>query len=125
MSRAQATKHYTRILQQWPVNRLRPELTFQALLKKRIEAAPVAQVNETNTARAQPPKPRHEAREINALYSLLENRYSTVYPLSNAMMHPASSPEHYTTLVRELDQVPDRSFFQRLATRWKNMVRMS
>jgi cytochrome b pre-mRNA-processing protein 6 len=95
-----------------------------------------------NTAATQSPKPRNEAREINALYSLLENRYSTAvckslqyisgtssnilqYPLSNAMMHPASSPEHYTTLVRELDEVPDRSFLQRIATRWKNMVRLS
>ncbi|KAI4755042.1 hypothetical protein E4T45_14615 [Aureobasidium sp. EXF-8846] len=142
MSRVQASKHYARILSQWPVNRLRPELTFQTLLKKRIEAAPVAQLNVANTAGTQPPKPRSEAREINALYSLLENRYSTAvrnrlfeyasassntlqYPLSNAMMHPASSPEHYTTLVRELEEVPDRSFFQRIATRWKNMVRLS
>ncbi|KAI4737967.1 hypothetical protein E4T50_11575 [Aureobasidium sp. EXF-12298] len=125
MSRVQASKHYARILSQWPVNRLRPELTFQTLLKKRIEAAPVAQVNEANTARAQPPKPRNEAQEVNALYSLLENRYATAYPLSNAMMHPASSPEHYTTLVKELDEVPDRTFFQRIASRWKNMVRMS
>ncbi|KAG9991639.1 hypothetical protein KCU98_g36, partial [Aureobasidium melanogenum] len=77
MSRAQASKHYARILSQWPVDRLRPEIPFQSVLKKRLEAAPVATINEANTARTQPPKPRNEAREINALYSLLENRYSS------------------------------------------------
>ncbi|KAG9562846.1 hypothetical protein KCU77_g5264, partial [Aureobasidium melanogenum] len=125
MSRAQASKHYARILSQWPVDRLRPEISFQSVLKKRLEAAPVATINEANTARTQAPKPRNEAREINALYSLLENRYSSAYPLSNAMMHPASAPDHYTTLVKELDEVPDRTFFQRVASRFRGMIRLS
>ncbi|TIA25178.1 hypothetical protein D6C81_01998 [Aureobasidium pullulans] len=124
MSRAQASKHYARILSQWPVDRLRPEISFQSVLKKRLEAAPVAQVNQANTAQTQAPKARNELREINALYSLLENRYSSTYPLSNAMMHPASAPEHYTTLIKELDEVPDRTFFQRIASRFKGMVRL-
>ncbi|THV86224.1 hypothetical protein D6D17_00692 [Aureobasidium pullulans] len=124
MSRAQASKHYARILSQWPVDRLRPEISFQSVLKKRLEAAPVAQVNQANTAQTQAPKARNELREINALYSLLEDRYSSTYPLSNAMMHPASAPEHYTTLVKELDEVPDRTFFQRIASRFKGMVRL-
>ncbi|THX37582.1 hypothetical protein D6D10_05769 [Aureobasidium pullulans] len=124
MSRAQASKHYARILSQWPVDRLRPEISFQSVLKKRLQAAPVAQVNQANTAQTQAPKARNELREINALYSLLENRYSSTYPLSNAMMHPASAPEHYTTLVKELDEVPDRTFFQRIASRFKGMVRL-
>ena len=142
-TRQQASKHYARILSQWPVDRLRPEISFQSVLKKRLEAAPVAQVNQANTAQTQAPKARNELREINALYSLLENRYSSTvcrdtpwtktlrmqsnisqYPLSNAMMHPASAPEHYTTLVKELDQVPDRTFFQRIASRFKGMVRL-
>ncbi|KAH0264993.1 hypothetical protein KCU91_g11709, partial [Aureobasidium melanogenum] len=121
----QASKHYARILSQWPVDRLRPEITFQSVLKKRLEAAPIATINETNTARTQPPKPRNEAREVNALYSLLDNRYSSAYPLSNAMMHPASAPDHYTTLVKELDEVPDRTFFQRVASRFRGMIRLS
>ncbi|KAH0263371.1 hypothetical protein KCU91_g12768, partial [Aureobasidium melanogenum] len=121
----QASKHYARILSQWPVDRLRPEISFQSVLKKRLEAAPVATINEANTARTQAPKPRNEAREINALYSLLENRYSSAYPLSNAMMHPASAPDHYTTLVKELDEVPDRTFFQRVASRFRGMIRLS
>ncbi|CAD0050874.1 unnamed protein product, partial [Aureobasidium pullulans] len=123
-TRQQASKHYARILSQWPVDRLRPEISFQSVLKKRLEAAPVAQVNQANTAQTQAPKARNELREINALYSLLEDRYSSTYPLSNAMMHPASAPEHYTTLVKELDEVPDRTFFQRIASRFKGMVRL-
>ncbi|THW45624.1 hypothetical protein D6D22_03457 [Aureobasidium pullulans] len=123
-TRQQASKHYARILSQWPVDRLRPEISFQSVLKRRLEAAPVAQVNQANTAQTQAPKARNELREINALYSLLENRYSSTYPLSNAMMHPASAPEHYTTLVKELDEVPDRTFFQRIASRFKGMVRL-
>jgi hypothetical protein len=73
----QASKHYARILTQWPVDRLRPELAFQTILKKRIDAAPVAKAIQPNAAQVQPPKPRHELNEINALYSLVENRYSS------------------------------------------------
>ncbi|CAC9889122.1 unnamed protein product, partial [Aureobasidium pullulans] len=108
-TRQQASKHYARILSQWPVDRLRPEISFQSVLKRRLEAAPVAQVNQANTAQTQAPKARNELREINALYSLLENRYSST---------------HYTTLVKELDEVPDRTFFQRIASRFKGMVRL-
>ncbi|KAI5204708.1 hypothetical protein E4T39_03457 [Aureobasidium subglaciale] len=125
MSRAQASKHYARILSQWPVDRLRPEISFQSVLKKRLEAAPVAQANQANTAQASAPKPRNEIREINALYSLLENRYSSVYRVSPKMMHPLSAPDHYTTLVKELDEVPDRTFFQRIASRFKGMIRLT
>ncbi|KAI5237833.1 hypothetical protein E4T43_07847 [Aureobasidium subglaciale] len=125
MSRAQASKHYARILSQWPVDRLRPEISFQSVLKKRLEAAPVAQVNQANTAQASAPKPRNEDREINALYSLLENRYTSVYPVSPNMMRPLSAPDHYTNLVKELDEVPDRTFFQRIANRFKSMIRLT
>jgi cytochrome b pre-mRNA-processing protein 6 len=41
------------------------------------------------------------------------------------MMHPASAPDHYSKLVKELDELPDRSFLQRIASRFKGMIRLS
>ncbi|KAF1352003.1 hypothetical protein BDV97DRAFT_397059 [Delphinella strobiligena] len=131
MSRAQISKHYTRLLTKWPVDRLRPEISFQDVLRKRIAAAPTPQINPANTAQAEVPSsanvarstPAAELREINALYSLLENRYSHEFPLSTKMMNPTSMPNHYKDLAAELDQLPGRSRFQSFIKRLSGMVR--
>ncbi|GAB7352144.1 hypothetical protein MBLNU459_g2634t1 [Dothideomycetes sp. NU459] len=123
----QISKHYTRILSRWPVDQLRPELTFQNLLKKRIAAAPGPHGAEHNTAQAVIPSPRDpaaELREVNALYLLLDNRYTNEYPVSKSLMRPASNPDHYTNLAKELDEIPSRSRFGNFLRRLQNMVRM-
>ena len=128
-------------------------MSFQNLLKKRIAAAPTPLISEANTAQAEIPTssttarntPAAESREINALYSLLENRYtkevrlfchlsfyptvtvadetSNQFPLSTNMMNPQSMPNHYTDLAKELDELPTRSRWSHFVKRISNMVR--
>lgn len=54
---------------------------------------------------------------VNALYSLLENRYSQRYPLPPKLRYPASQPGHYDAVVEEFDEAPNRSWFGRLGKR--------
>jgi hypothetical protein len=60
------SKHYTRILSRWPKDLLRPETTFQSLLKARIAKLPTQTEQEASV----------ELRNVNALYSLLDDRYT-------------------------------------------------
>jgi cytochrome b pre-mRNA-processing protein 6 len=40
------------------------------------------------------------------------------------MMKPASDPNHYDRLAKEIEEVPDRGFWGRLMKRLGGMVRM-
>ena len=59
-----AYKHYLRIIHRWPKDLLRPEVSFQHALRQRIAKKPARASDE------------RELGEVNALYSLLEDRYS-------------------------------------------------
>lgn len=39
------------------------------------------------------------------------------------MMHPTSNPDHYTALAKELDEAPDRTWFQNWKKRMQNLIR--
>ena len=107
----QIAQQYSRLLNRWPVDRLRPaERHFQRLLQQRIQAAPAGE--------------RDESREVNAAYLLLDNSLRKRYPVSESLMHPASKPDHYTALEKELDEAPDRTWFGNWVNRMKNLVRM-
>jgi cytochrome b pre-mRNA-processing protein 6 len=60
------SKHYSRILSQWPKDPLRPEVSFQKVLEARVAAS--QDLPEGDVAA--------ELRNTNALYSLLDNRYT-------------------------------------------------
>ncbi|TKA82115.1 hypothetical protein B0A55_01818 [Friedmanniomyces simplex] len=110
MSRQQLTQHYTRILTRWPVDLLRPEeRSFQHLLRQRIQSPP------TDSAVG--------GKEVNAAYLLLDNTFTKQFPLPQSLMKPASNPNHYTDLARELEEAPSRTWFGNFAKRVKNMVR--
>ncbi|GAM83149.1 hypothetical protein ANO11243_011350 [Dothideomycetidae sp. 11243] len=80
MSRTVVSRHYARIASQWPKDILRPEVQFQTLLNARINSAPAIEAEREDllskvlgTSR----QPRSsELQEVNALQSLLEDRYS-------------------------------------------------
>ena len=107
----QISQHYSRLLARWPVDKLRPaERHFQRLLEKRIQAAPTVT--------------RDESREVNAAYLLLENGFRKRYPVSDAFMHPASKPDHYTALAKELEEAPNRTWWTNWVKRMQNLVRL-
>ena len=79
-------KHYQRALSQWPVDVLRPQVSFQTIMRQRIEKhfnppkiAPQGNVvaNETLATVPTPVKfdEKTELEQVNVLYSFLENRY--------------------------------------------------
>ena len=81
------SKHYQRLLNQWPVDLLRPEVSFQKVLQKRIDnslkpsTAPSQDNVVSNQAQATVPTPlpfdeKGEIEQVNVLYSFLENRYT-------------------------------------------------
>jgi hypothetical protein len=59
-------RQYQRALGRWPRDPLRPEHTFQDVLSKRLE---------TKFAPGNPINEGEELKQVNALYSLVENRY--------------------------------------------------
>lgn len=64
-------------------------------------------------------------RQVNALYSLLENRYANKSPMPQSLRRPSSDPEHYDVLVKELEEAPNRSWFGGLVKRIKGSLRFS
>jgi cytochrome b pre-mRNA-processing protein 6 len=62
--------------------------------------------------------PEEEAAQVNALFSLLENRYQKKYPLSPALRRPESNPEHYDKLLEEIERAPGKSWLQ---VKWEQM----
>ena len=79
-------KHYQRILASWPVDILRPEVSFQKAIQHRINIGLGTSKSSSeqdvtgNEAQvmAASPKPYSEQTEleqVNALYSLVENKF--------------------------------------------------
>ena len=142
-------RHYLRIIQQWPRDPLRPDVSFPNALQKRIaERFPSEEIKAPVPSATQDVAAIDESKElaqVNALYSLLENRYSKAaccgilpaltsdpllilglqYPLSDSYMRPASNPSHYTDLIAELDAAPNRSWLATRLNKWKGFLRMS
>lgn len=76
-----AYKHYVRALLRWPKDNLRPECQFQEAIKKRLDRRflPASSPDTANAVQAVPKSAideKMELEQVNALYSLLENRYS-------------------------------------------------
>jgi len=128
MSKSIAYKHYLRALSRWPKDNLRPECQFQDVMRRRIDRRflPASTSNTPNAAQAvanSAVDEKMELEQVNAIYSLLENRYSRKYPITGSLLKPASNPSHYTDLVKELEEAPNRSWFGRMANRWKGFLR--
>jgi len=131
MSKSIAYKHYIRALSRWPVDNLRPDCQFPQIMRKRLEQRflPVSsQPSQTGNTQAQavansPIDEKLELEQANVLYSLLESRYSRKYPIKGELMTPKSNPNHYTNLIKELEEAPRSSWMERTIKRWKGFLR--
>jgi cytochrome b pre-mRNA-processing protein 6 len=121
--------HYKRLLTIWPKDPLRPNLPFQKAIEHRAARFAPSTAQKTDAARinsttapdassAGPLDARQELRNINALYSLLDNRYSKLHPTSPAMLKPRGNPEYYDKLLADIKEAPNRSW---LKAKWENM----
>lgn len=73
-----------------------------------------------------PPTPIDEQKEIKqvkALYALLNNTFATAYPLPEKMRHPAGRESHYDDWLKELEEAPGRSKFQKWVQSLKGRFR--
>jgi cytochrome b pre-mRNA-processing protein 6 len=140
MSSTRITKHYNRLLTLWPKDPLRPDFSFTTALQHRLsklqpiqpkEGASKTPFTSSSPSTAKPTQPtpadlpdaRTELLNINALYSLLENRYSKRYPTSPALLRPQSNPEYYERLMREIEEAPKKSWLRAKWDMWKMKVR--
>lgn len=92
MAKSILQKHYLRILTHWPTDLLRPEVSFQTAMRRRIDArlAPTTTTTTTtppeanivsNGAQVSIPTAvafdeKGELEQVNVLYSFLEDRYA-------------------------------------------------
>ncbi|EXJ85775.1 hypothetical protein A1O1_06143 [Capronia coronata CBS 617.96] len=130
-----AVKHWARIIKRWPVDRVRPEhISFQTVMQGRLQkasspsaAAENVKANEALVSPANPPQldEAREMRQVNALYSLLEDRYFNAYPIPAKLRNPESMPTHYDDVIKEMDEAPSRTWTQSLMKRIKGSLRFS
>ncbi|KAF1977183.1 hypothetical protein BU23DRAFT_551108 [Bimuria novae-zelandiae CBS 107.79] len=139
MSQSTVAKHYTRILSLWPKDLLRPHAPFTRTIERRAvpygvtpvsplledSSKPTPTTDKTTDASVRPLRttPQQELPQINALYSLLENRYAKKYPLSPGVLKPSSNPEHYDRLMEEIERAPRKSWWQAKVDEWKMKIR--
>ncbi|KAF1839575.1 hypothetical protein BDW02DRAFT_584832 [Decorospora gaudefroyi] len=123
-------KQYTRLLTLWPKDPLRPNFPFTRAIEHRgqafgLQPTTPASTKSKSAAPSSPLNPKLEQAQVNALFSLLENRYSTKYSLSPRVLNPESAPEHYAMLLREIDRAPSKSWWQATLQGLKGKVRWS
>ncbi|KAI9728394.1 MAG: hypothetical protein M1828_003794 [Chrysothrix sp. TS-e1954] len=134
MTTSTLSKHYHRILRLWPQDALRP-ISFQDATKRHLDShilrrtvKPTENFEVPNAAQVTPPPPLDEAREIeqlNALYSLLENRYKNAYPTSEALLNPNFQPAYYANLMKEMEAASTRGWLASKWLRWSRFVRFT
>jgi cytochrome b pre-mRNA-processing protein 6 len=134
----QVAKQYTRLIALWPKDALRPNLPFTRAIEHRGVPYGVEPLPRPDDAQEQkkkitsiasepaaptPLSPQAEQAQINALFSLLENRYSNKYALSQSVFEPRSAPDHYTNLMREIEKAPQKTWWQAKVDEWKMKIR--
>ncbi|KAK8156598.1 hypothetical protein IWX90DRAFT_483183 [Phyllosticta citrichinensis] len=117
MSTTPIARHYARIIAKWPADPLRPALSFQKALAAHQKSATTTT---TTTAAA---TQQQQNKDVNALYSLLDDRYKRAYPLSARFLKPNSKASYYDDLVAELEQSTHRNWWQGFVTKLKARLR--
>ncbi|KAL0636995.1 hypothetical protein Q9L58_003977 [Maublancomyces gigas] len=136
-------RQYRTIIDLWPIDPLRP-LAFQTFLRDRSakqfglhvgreDAVPTQNgdaLSTTGNKGMEEGKPVVEFNtvgavgELNALQTLLENRYLNMYPITETLLKPKGNPNYYENLLKELEKAPERSWLQAKMNSWKGYIRM-
>ncbi|KAK2793904.1 hypothetical protein FQN52_000235 [Onygenales sp. PD_12] len=112
------TTHLTTLLTRWPADPVRPSaVSVQTYLQSRLPK-PTTSPNTTS-----PSNKTLSPSSINALYSLLENRYAKQYPLPEHVRHPRSMPDYYERVEREFREAPGRGWVGRVMEKVRGVLR--
>ncbi|KAA8649815.1 hypothetical protein EYZ11_005496 [Aspergillus tanneri] len=114
----------THLLNHWPSDPVRPaSVSVQNYLRSRLP--PSSELPPNNRQQRQSASQGGEISEtsLDALSSLLENRYARQYPLPPKLRRPASNPDHYDNVIREFAEAPSRDWTGRLGKRLKGLFR--
>ncbi|KAA8910893.1 hypothetical protein FN846DRAFT_904663 [Sphaerosporella brunnea] len=134
-------RQYMAIIAHWPVDPLRPNLSFAETLQRRVHryfgepagADSSIPTQNMGSAAAAAPDARKQAlkfdaariqNEMNILGNLLENRFKATYPIGDNMLHPKGNPEYYDKLIEELEAAPQRGWLMNKLSSWKGWIRM-
>ncbi|KAL6233757.1 hypothetical protein BDW75DRAFT_214251 [Aspergillus navahoensis] len=113
------------IIKHWPTDPIRPvSVSVQTYLQSLLPSQPQGQNSSPSTTTAASPRTSAISQSsLNALDSLLENRYAKRYPLSEKLRYPASNPDHYDNLLREFEEAPNRDVMGRIRKRLSGLLR--
>lgn len=114
--------YFRRGLERWPKDALRPDCQLQDVLAKRLDASNLVPFAQASLGPAE--KQAAEFKQVNALYTLLENRYQTKYKLSDKMMKPKFNPTYYEDVMREVDEAPTRTWAHMIKNKLSGMFRL-
>lgn len=131
------TKQYKAVFARWPKDQLR-ELKLQELLSEHLDdrlngrlawtTPTTAAAIEKATGKApQPVAPTDLAqlKQVNALLSLLDDRYMKANRITGDIMKPRSNPTYYQDIITELEEAPKRSWLGRVQKKLQGMFRFS
>ncbi|KAL2829020.1 hypothetical protein BDW59DRAFT_142734 [Aspergillus cavernicola] len=114
----------THLLKHWPTDPIRPSsISVQTYLQSRLSPTQAASKDSTKNTTTPAPASAISEPSLNALSSLLDDRYARHYPLSPKLRRPASNPDHYDNLLREFEEAPSRDWFGRLGKRLRGLLR--
>ncbi|KAL1852684.1 hypothetical protein Plec18167_009610 [Paecilomyces lecythidis] len=105
----------THILNHWPSDPVRPaSVSVQNYLQSKLSQAPSDKGSQTAPI---------SQSSLDALSSLLEDRYARRYPLPAKLRRPASDPDHYDKVVQEFELAPSRDWWGRVTTKMRGLFR--
>ncbi|KAH8175157.1 hypothetical protein LIA77_03575 [Sarocladium implicatum] len=115
MSRPVSQRIYASVFSKWPKQELRPDYQFQEAVQEAVQE------------RFKHYKPSMEPEEVlraRALQFLVQDKFMNRYRLGDKMLKPKSQPTYFEDLVREIEEAPKRSWFERLGKRLSGMIRL-
>ena len=101
-----AYRHFLKVLEKWPADPLRPHISFQNIQGQRME----------KLFRDKNPLWTEDIamKKVLPLERLLANELKKKYPLSAKTMEPASNPNYYTRLLKEIHRTSPLSRMERI-----------
>ncbi|KAE8147196.1 hypothetical protein BDV25DRAFT_160873 [Aspergillus avenaceus] len=125
--RPQSVARINHLIKHWPSDLVRPSsVSVQSYLQSRLPQSPedASKQSQSQKSPQSQGEPISEA-SLNALSSLLEDRYARRYPMSPKIRRPASIPDHYDNVIKEFSEAPTRDWMGRVTKRLKGLFRFS